>query len=90
MNDEVSLLKKKIAHMQEEMEYLQYKLKGMKLTCNEKIKTNKTNDNFNDESQFSFDEEFYVSTYPDVAKTNIPPYEHYIRYGKKIGRKAFK
>lgn len=88
MNDEVSLLKKKIAHMQEEMEYLQYQLKGMKLTYKEKnVKPNSIIITEKDTSA-PFDEIFYVTTYPDVAKVNIPPYEHYIKYGKKMGRRA--
>ena len=40
------------------------------------------------DSSSSFDEIFYVTTYPDVAKVSIPPYEHYIKYGKKMGRRA--
>ncbi|MDH6164497.1 hypothetical protein M2354_004152 [Leclercia adecarboxylata] len=90
MNDEVSLLKKKIAHMQEEMEYLQYKLAKMRVDFNEKIENDKSNKDFTDNSLLTFDEEFYVSTYPDVKKINMSPYEHYIKYGRKIGRKAIR
>ena len=34
----------------------------------------------------SFDESWYVSTYPDVKRTGIEPAEHYVRIGVALGR----
>jgi len=35
-----------------------------------------------------FDERWYVERYPDVGLSNLSPAEHYIRYGKPLGRKG--
>lgn len=41
-------------------------------------------------SEKDFDSEFYVNEYPDVKKTSLKPYEHYVKYGKLLGRLAKK
>ena len=38
------------------------------------------------ESSGLFDKQWYLSKYPDVAKSNIDPVEHYILYGAALGR----
>lgn len=40
-------------------------------------------------TEIKFDADFYVSKYPDVKQTSLTPYEHYIKYGKLLGRSAF-
>lgn len=89
MNDDAGFLKKKIKHMQEEIEYLHYQLKGMTLIHSKVAMKTKTKALYESEHLELFDEAFYLKTYPDVAKINITPYEHYIRYGKAIGRRCF-
>jgi len=37
-------------------------------------------------AQDDFDAEWYLSTYPDVAKAGMDPWEHYFRHGAKEGR----
>lgn len=39
-------------------------------------------------SEKEFDAEFYVKKYPDVAKTSLEPFEHYVKYGRVLGRSA--
>ncbi|MFM5744492.1 glycosyltransferase family 2 protein [Aeromonas veronii] len=39
---------------------------------------------FNDRQ---FDETWYLKTYPDVAKSGIPPIEHFKKFGKLLNRK---
>jgi hypothetical protein len=34
----------------------------------------------------AFDEEWYLKTYPDVAKASLPPLAHYLMYGWREGR----
>ena len=36
--------------------------------------------------QNGFDREFYLARYPDVAKSGVDPYQHFIQYGWKEGR----
>jgi glycosyltransferase involved in cell wall biosynthesis len=38
------------------------------------------------QSRESFDADFYLDTYPDIAVSGMDPYEHYVAYGKQEGR----
>lgn len=37
-------------------------------------------------SDVRLDIEYYLEKYPDVKISGIPPYEHYVKYGRKMGR----
>jgi len=37
-----------------------------------------------------FDREYYLKEYPDVAKLNIDPFDHYLKYGWKEGKNPSK
>lgn len=54
-----------------------------------KIKINKEDYNLNlkiiKDSQL-FDEKFYLNKYPQIAKSNMDPISHYVKYGHKEGR----
>lgn len=62
-----------------------------------KLKTNAGNQNIKKTPQESnptistrehqFDERWYLSTYPDVAKSGLPPREHFEKIGRLINRK---
>lgn len=37
-----------------------------------------------------FDADWYVKEYPDVGIVNIPPFDHYIKIGRLLGRRPFR
>ncbi len=38
--------------------------------------------------QMGYDEAFYTSTYPDVLKSGVPAHQHYLIYGRAMGRQG--
>lgn len=64
-----------------------YHLENIELK--EKIKKLEKNQISNNKDTISeFNEEIYIKRYPDVIKSGLAPKEHYIRFGKLLGRNA--
>jgi glycosyltransferase involved in cell wall biosynthesis len=48
----------------------------------------KTDDLLLDKLKTEFDENFYLTMYPDLAKAKVDPLQHFFKYGQKEGRIA--
>lgn len=86
MGSDIELISKKLSHTLDELEYYKYKLKRLELETAPGCPNNATVRSFCVNECDEFNESYYLKEYPDVIISGIEPYEHFLKYGKLMGR----
>ncbi|WP_217519949.1 glycosyltransferase family 2 protein [Vibrio metschnikovii] len=78
-----------LLHQLKELKVTEGKLKR-EIQSLKNYKNNTVSSSLVKSDNIDFDEDWYLKTYPDVAKLGIPAFEHYIRFGRMLNRKPNK